>query len=156
MKLKFFWIPAADSAAAEEELNVFLAGHRVVNVEKAFAQPDGSVGWSICVQWEPGEATGGISGVKRSKIDYREVLDETTFQIFAALRTWRKGEAAAKGVPLYSVATNEQLATVARGRIRTAAALEEVGGFGSARMTKYGAAMLAVCAEMMGDGEGEA
>ncbi len=41
MKFKFFWVPAVDSAAAEAELNAFVAGRRVVGVEKGFS-PNGA------------------------------------------------------------------------------------------------------------------
>jgi len=45
MRLKFFWIPARDSSAAEIELNAFLARSRVVQVEKAVAAYDCGSGW---------------------------------------------------------------------------------------------------------------
>lgn len=111
MKMKFFWIPARDSAAAEAELNAFLARSRVVQVEKAFTADTDGPGWSLCVQWLPGEnEAAGAPGARGARVDYREVLDAPTFKIFAALRTWRKVRAVADAVPIYTVATNEQLA----------------------------------------------
>lgn len=152
--MKFFWIPARDSSAAEAELNTFLGGHRVVQVEKAFCSDADGPGWSLCVQWLPGETPATAPAMKGgSKVDYRELLDEPTFKIFAALRTWRKDRAAADGVPIYTVATNEQLATIAQQRIQTKAALAQVEGFGTSRLGKYAEALLAVCADTMtGDG----
>ena len=144
MKMKFFWIPARDSTAAETELNTFLGSHRVLQVEKSFCSDADGPGWALCVQWLPGEVPGASPPSKGgSKVDYREVLDEPTFKIFAALRTWRKDRAAADGVPIYTVATNEQLAAIATGRIQTKAALEKVEGFGAGRMAKYAEALLA-------------
>jgi len=159
MKLKFFWIPAVDSTAAEQELNQFLANHRIVEVEKTFSQSGTQAGWAFCVQWLSGTESAQTAGTaKRSKIDYREVLDEPTFRIFAALRSWRKKAAATRSVPIYTVATNEQLATVARGRIRTKSELEKIEGFGESRMANYGADLLEVCHKETAaiDGEGGA
>lgn len=56
MRMKFFWVPARDSAAAEQEINAFLAAHRIVQVEKHFSPASGShpSGWALCAQWMPG------------------------------------------------------------------------------------------------------
>jgi hypothetical protein len=52
MRLKFHWIPARDSSAAEAELNAFLGQHRIVQVERAFHGGDGKApGWAICIEW---------------------------------------------------------------------------------------------------------
>ncbi len=151
MKMKFFWIPARDSAVAEAELNVFLAGHRVVQVEKSFCSDSDGPGWALCVQWLPGEGGAQEKPPAGDKVDYRQVLDEPTFKIFAALRTWRKERSTADAVPIYTVATNEQLAQISRERIQTKAALALVEGFGPSRMGKYAEALLAVCAREMGE-----
>jgi superfamily II DNA helicase RecQ len=148
MRLKFFWIPAVDSGAAEQEVNQFLAMHRVVHLEKTFcASGPQAAGWALCVEWLPGATDAAVEkpGLPSGKIDYREVLDAPTFRLYAALRSWRKGVATAQGVPIYTVATNEQLAAIARQRIQTPAELEKVEGWGAARMGKYAAEVLAVC-----------
>lgn len=152
MKLKIFWIPTVDSASAEDELNRLLATHRIVQLEKQFC-PTGNhgPGWSVCVEWLPagdGVSAGPVPG-KNSKVDYKDVLDESTFRIFAALRIWRKEAAAAQGVPIYTVATNEQLAAIAKGRVTTQTALEKIEGFGAARIAKQSAALLEVCRREM-------
>lgn len=150
MKMKFFWIPARDSAAAEAELNAFFARTRVVQVEKAFTADADGPGWSICVQWLAGNEEAAASAEARgARVDYREVLDAPTFHIFSALRTWRKERAAADAVPIYTVATNEQLAQIARERIVTPAALARVPGFGQSRLGKYAESLLALCQREM-------
>jgi len=106
MKMKFFWIPARDSSAAEAELNTFLCGNRVVQVEKSFCSDADGPGWALCVQWLPGDTAASEKPRGGDKVDYREVLDAPTFQIFAALRTWRKERAVADAVPIYTVASN--------------------------------------------------
>lgn len=146
MRLNFFWVPAWDSSAAEQELNAFLSRHRIIQVEKQFLPAPSQPGWAVSVQWVAGPGgPGPHAGGKLGKVDYREILDAPTFQLFAALRTWRKEAATAGGVPPYSVATNEQLAEIARRRVQSRAALEEVDGCGSGRMDRYAAALLEVC-----------
>lgn len=146
MRLKFYWVPAFDSAAAEQELNAFFSGHRVVQLDKHFQASPTQPGWAVCVQWLPGtEVTGPRDSGKSEKLDYRAVLDAPTFQLFAALRTWRKVTATAAGVPVYAVATNEQLADIARRRVQTRGKLDQVEGFGSGRMERYADELVALC-----------
>jgi superfamily II DNA helicase RecQ len=156
MKLNFFWIPAIDSAPAAEELNRFLASHRIVQLEKQFCAGDSrhGTGWSVCVEWMAGSESTAVPAAKLSKIDYKEVLDAETFGIFSALRNWRKEAAAAQGVPVYTVATNEQLAEVARQRMTSKVALEKIEGFGAARLARQGEALLAACRRAIAAGTG--
>jgi len=146
VKLKFFWVPAWGGGEVEEEVNAFLAKHRVVQFEKVFVSQGAVPGWALCMEWVPSDdvvpsVIGGGGGAQ--KVDWREVLDPESFEIFAALRTWRKERAAADKVPIYAVATNEHLAAVVRNRIGTKAGLAAVNGFGPGRVSRYGDALLA-------------
>lgn len=76
--------------------------------------------------------------VKKGKIDYKEVLDEPDFRVYAALRDLRKKLADQEGVPVYAVFTNEQLAEMARRRTGSDAQLSEIPGVGESRVKKYG------------------
>ncbi len=90
---------------------------------------------------------------KRGKIDYREVLSEPDFALFAKLRAVRKTLADKDGVPAYALFTNEQLAEMVQRRVRTAGALREIEGVGEARVEKYGQDFLAI---LLADGPAEA
>lgn len=99
----------------------------------------------MCVEWLPGKEMAEAATAPTGKVDYKAVLDGETFRIFAALRNWRKEAAGVQGVPIYTVATNEQLAEVARQRVTTKAGLETIEGFGAARMARQGDELLAAC-----------
>lgn len=136
MKHQFFAIPAQNPAQAQEELNVFCASHRVLHVEKAFV-PDGPRSfWSVCVTWLAGD--NHKTERPKSRLDYKEILNEQDFAIFAKLRTLRKSIAEKEGLPVYALFSNEQLAAMVQQRITTAAALGAVEGVGKARLEKYG------------------
>ena len=49
---------------------------------------------------------------KKDIIDYRQILSEEDFAVFAKLRDLRKKLAENTGVPVYAVFTNEQLAQI--------------------------------------------
>ncbi len=136
-------IPATGDLDAEEELNRFLRSHRVVSVQKELVAESATACWCFCIEYLPGGKPGGDGGKGRSRIDYKDVLSEADFAVFARLREERKRLAANEAVPVYAVCTNEQLAEMARSRATTIAALKTIEGFGDAKADKYGESLLA-------------
>lgn len=136
MQLRFFTIPIHAGDMAAEELNRFLGMHRILAVDRSFAQNGANSAWAVCVSFEIAE--GRPSSGKRGKIDYREVLNEQDFAVFAKLRSLRKELADKEGVPAYAILTNEQLAEMVKRRVQTATALGEISGIGESRIEKYG------------------
>ena len=135
-----------DDTVALEELNRFLRGHRVLTVDRQWT----GAAWTFCVTYQAGPAAGGgaVHGKPVEKIDYKAVLDAPTFARFSRLREVRKALAEREALPAYAVFTNEQLAEVARLPAPVAlAALGKIDGIGTARIEKYGAALLTALAE---------
>ncbi len=82
MKYRFFTIPAHSFDAAQQELNDFCTSHRVATVEKQFVANGDNSFWAVCVTYLEGQEKQSI--LRKSKIDYREVLKEKEFAVFAA------------------------------------------------------------------------
>ena len=148
MTLRFFAIPACDPVAAEAELNQLLAASRVLTIDRHFVACGESSFWAVCVRIASGpgplpEALKADQGSAR-RVDYREVLSEADFAVFARLRELRKSIAEAEGVPPYAVFTNEHLASMVRGKLRTLDALGRIEGVGPGRVDRYGARFLAL------------
>lgn len=143
-QFKTFLLPLEPDAAAEDELNAFLRGHRVVDVQRVCFPPRG---WCFCVEWLDG-AAGGVRGAKfGERIDYMKELEPAVFAVFAKLRTRRKELAREAGVPPFGVATDAQLAEMAKMQEPTLAKIGGIEGFGEARVKAYGAKLLEVLAE---------
>lgn len=147
MKMQFFTIPIRDPQSAADELNRFLASHRVVHTERQFVADGANSLWSICVSYLDGEERAPTGEKRPKKVDYRELLPEADFALFAKLRTLRKQIADHEGVPVYALFTNEQLAEIVRRRVSSLAGLAGIDGVGSARVDKYGAAFLRMLQE---------
>jgi len=69
-----------------------------------------------------------------------------------ALQTWRREQAAARGKPAYTVFSNATLAEIVRHCPTSDAALLAIKGIGPAKLTQYGADVLAIVAEHLVDG----
>lgn len=149
MQFRIFTISAVGATeSAIEELNQFLRSHQVVNVERQLIQDGQNSIWTFCVSWMQSTATDTSSNRSAKKrIDYREVLNEQDFAVFARLRTLRKELADAENVPAYALSTNEHLAEMVRRKVASKSALSEIRGVGEARVEKYGDAFLAALNE---------
>ena len=133
-----------------DELNAFLTSHRVVDARAHLAQEGRFL--VFVVEYLEGKAAD--SGRREPRVDYREKLSEAGFAVFSRLRDHRKKIAEEEGVPVYNVFTNAQLAELVAKRVTTRTALAEIAGVGTARVEKYGDAILALCTDLM-EGLGE-
>ena len=91
--------------------------------------------WSYCIKYLDGTPKNGT--IKRKKIDYKEVLDEISFQRFARMREIRKTLAKAEGIPAYAIFTDEELAGLAKIEKLTSEAMKTVKGVGEKKVEKY-------------------
>ena len=156
MQFRVFAIPATGSPDLEDELNHFLRSHKVVSVQKTVEMIDGAPRWCFCIEYLEGGAAGGNTGRysgRSKRVDYKEVLSEEDFAVYARLRDGRKELAAKEAVPVYAVCTNEQLAQMARMRPECLASLKSVEGFGEAKASKYGEALLAAIGDEGKEGD---
>ncbi|MBN1654602.1 MAG: HRDC domain-containing protein [Deltaproteobacteria bacterium] len=142
MKIAVFNIPVYDAEPAQNEVNKFLASHRVTSIDKEFVNNGVESFWTVCLEYLDG-ATASFT-VRKGKLDYREVLNEKEFSTFAKLRNLRKTLAEQEGLPAYALFTNEQLAAMVQHRVTTKAELSEISGVGEARVSKYGDAFLTI------------
>jgi superfamily II DNA helicase RecQ len=143
LQLKFFIIPISGIEPSELEINRFLRSVRVVNLQRDFVDQGPNSFWSVAIEYLPAaKSAGEKDSLKKSKIDYKQVLSSEDFALFAKLREWRKIEAAEIGVPVYTIFTNEQLAKIAEQRVRTLSGLREIEGIGEAKAKKYGQAVI--------------
>jgi superfamily II DNA helicase RecQ len=156
MLLRFFTIPVCNGEAAAEDLNRFLGSHRIIAIDRQFVHDGANSAWALCVSYV--QTANRPPASRRGKIDYRDVLSEADFSVFAKLRALRKTLADVEGVPAYALFTNEQLAEMVQRRARTTSDLREIAGVGEARVEKYGEAFLSILREespMVGEsGEG--
>jgi superfamily II DNA helicase RecQ len=137
MQLRFFTVPLLGGESVIDELNRFLASHRILAVDRQLGQDGSTSVWAICVSYEPAGGE-GAPPPRRGKVDYKEVLSEADFAVYAELRTLRKEIAERAGVPPYALFTNEQIAEMVTRRASTLSDLREIPGIGAARIDKYG------------------
>jgi hypothetical protein len=101
MAYRFFQVPVRNSGAAEEELNRFLRGHRVLSVDRRWVDLGTESYWSFCVDdLEAPAAPLRMPGDQRGKVDYREVLNPEPFAAFVKLRALGQAISKEDAVPV--------------------------------------------------------
>lgn len=138
MQIRIFNVPLTDNGESLAELNRFLAGQKVLEVEQRFFQNEKGACWSFCVRFLSSNAGGFLSHTNKQKVDYKEVLNENEFAIFSKLRECRKIIASTDAVPAYAVFTDEELAGIARLPVLETAKLIAIKGIGDKKVEKYG------------------
>lgn len=141
MQYKIFTYPLGSAGTQIDELNRFLAGHKVVEVEKHLVVLDNAACWSFCVCYLQGEVT-PPAGEKREKIDYKTLLSEEEFAVFSKLRAIRKKLSEEDAVPAFAVFTDAELAEMAKFKDLSAKQMQSIQGIGSKRMERYGMPLL--------------
>ena len=112
MALRFFVVPVNDSGDFEQDLNGFLASHKVVSIDRRLIDQGTNSFWAICVDYlrhAQGEANRNPN-LSRNRIDYKTVLPPEEFKEAAHTCANWQDLAQIEAVPVYALFTNEQLA----------------------------------------------
>lgn len=142
MQVKIFDVISLCAEEELEQLNKFLRGHKVLEVDRQFYVSSDGVGhWSFMVLYLQGVASQSTVGEKREKIDYKTVLGVEEFERFTKLRLIRKQLAADDAVPAYAVFSDAELAQIAQLPSVEASAMVKITGIGERRVEKYGRLM---------------
>lgn len=136
MQIKLFTIPIGDSGSALEEMNRFLRGNKILEVQNQLISNENGASWCFCVRYL--EKTFSAGGETKAKVDYKHVLDEATFLKFSRLREIRKKVAADEGVPAFVIFTDEELASMAKLETITPQTMLSIRGIGDKKVERFG------------------
>lgn len=135
MQIKLFTIPIGDSGTALEEMNRFLRGNKILEVQNQLISNENGAYWCFCVRYI--ERTFIPTDESKGKVDYKQVLDEATFKKFSKLREIRKKVAADEGLPAFAVFTDEELAGLAKLETITPKSMLSVKGIGDKKVERF-------------------
>lgn len=137
MQFKLFTIPTGDNGSALQEMNAFLRGNKVLEVENHLVSNEHGASWCFCVRYieRPYPEAGGTKG--GGKVDYKKVLDEATFQKFSKLRETRKRVAAEEGISTFIIFTDAELAELAKLDKITEKVMLGIKGIGEKKVERF-------------------
>lgn len=135
MQIKMISVPVIGGEALNEELNAFLRSKKVIQMDHQLVNERGGALWCFCIQYIDDYSP---FNKNKEKTDYKQELDEASFQRFSNLRVIRKQLAQIEKVPAYAVFTDEELAGLAKIEVLTAVSMKSVKGIGDKKIEKYG------------------
>ena len=142
MQIKTFTIPVIgdENKIIENELNLFLRSHRILNLSKHLVTNSDNSMWCFCIEYIEGAKPIVLKESSSSKVDYKDVLSEEEFSRFRILRECRKTLANELAVPAYAIFIDAQLAELSKIEIDkiTADNLKAINGFGEKKFEKFG------------------
>lgn len=128
----------------QQMLDEFLGKHQIVKVETAFVNNDNY--WSVFLYFEVVKMT--VTTVKEPKhakyAAENEELSSDEEKILYALKEWRSDKAKEQNLPTYFIATNKELASVARYKPAKKEELLDIKGFGKHKIENYGEEILEI------------
>ncbi len=137
MQIKIFTIPIGDSGSAVQEMNAFLRGNKILEVENQLISNEHGAYWCFCVRYIE-SAYGSASGRRsKGKVDYKKVLDDARFQKFSKLREIRKKIAAEEGISAFIIFTDEELAELAKLEEITEKNMLGIKGIGEKKVQRF-------------------
>lgn len=141
MQIHILTLPLLPDPSQIEELNHFLRSHKIIDVRKELAQSAGNACWTFCITYVQDQQSLNSNKSSKERIDYKEVLDEKSFNIFSLMRKVRKELADKDAVPAYAVFTDAELAEMAKAEQPVGLDLmASIPGIGKKKIEKYGSA----------------
>ena len=148
MQIKIITIPVLGGEAMNEELNTLLRSKKILQVERHLSESSQGLLWCFCVMYLDGSEAPADGRAER--VDYREILDEESFQRYTVLRNVRKKIAEEDGLKVFQVLTNREMAELAKLEELTAEALKKVPGIGDKKLERFGERLIKYAADEKG------
>lgn len=137
MDLRIFTLPfdPVSEGFPDEIVTEFCHNKKVYGVQTQFFLHEGRPFWSVAVQYEV---------LLKEEAEKVRDLDEVQQQLYARLKAWRKQQGEKEGVPVFILATNQQLITMVRLKAQSLETLKQIKGFGAKRIQKHGKQIIAL------------
>ncbi len=139
MKIKIFKIRLSEDFIYQDQkiLDRFLQENNILKYETAFVKEDESY-WSVIIYFEELIAQLNESKPGKYSADEDHPLNSDEIKILDSLRLWRTEKAREKSLPVYLIATNKELSSIAKYKPAKKEELLDIKGFGRYKIENYG------------------
>lgn len=138
MKTQIFKIRLAEEFihADQKLLDRFLQENNILKYETAFVKDEENY-WSVILYYE--ELKVQVNEAKPEKYTAeQEQLNPDEIKILDCLKLWRTEKAKEKSLPVYLIATNKELLSIAKYKPIKKEELLDIKGFGKYKIENYG------------------
>ena len=149
MKLKVFTLrPDEETGRLDDTSLVNFFGdpdhpREVLEISEHFFVHEHEPRWAILTMYRDTAPRRASSGGDEKK-DWQADLTSPEKDLFDELRAWRNHKCKADGLPPYIIATNRQLADIARSQPGNASGLLQISGLGQGKVSRWGEELVAL------------
>lgn len=139
MKVKVLKVRLSDDFIEHDQkvLNRFLRENNVLKFESAFVKDDEGY-WSVILYYEELKMTVNDSKTPKYSAENDAELNADEIKILDSLKLWRTEKAKNQNLPVYFIATNKELLSIAKYKPVKKEELLDIKGFGKHKIENYG------------------
>ena len=144
MKTKIFKIRLSEEFIYDDQkrLDRFLQENNILKYETAFVKEEENY-WSVILYYE--ELKVQFNEPKNEKYSAeQEQLNSDEIKILDSLKLWRSEKAKEKSLPVYLIATNKELLSIAKYKPIKKEELLDIKGFGKYKIENYGGEIIQI------------
>ncbi|OWR13012.1 MULTISPECIES: HRDC domain-containing protein [Chryseobacterium group] len=139
MKVKVLKVRLSDDFIEHDQkvLDRFLRENNVLKFESAFVKDDEGY-WSVILYYEELKMTVNDSKTPKYSAENDAELNADEIKILDSLKLWRTEKAKDQNLPVYFIATNKELLSIAKYKPVKKEELLDIKGFGKHKIENYG------------------
>ena len=139
MKVKVLKIRLSDKFIEQDQtvLDRFLRDNNVIKFESAFVKDEEGY-WSVILYYEEQKMSVNDTKTPKYSAENDEDLNPDEIKILDSLKLWRTEKARDQNLPVYFLATNKELLSIAKYKPIKKEELRDIKGFGKHKIENYG------------------
>jgi ribonuclease D len=139
MKVKVLKIRLSDKFIEHDQtvLDRFLRDNNVIKFESAFVKDEEGY-WSVILYYEEQKMSVNDTKTPKYSAENDEDLNPDEIKILDSLKLWRTEKAKDQNLPVYFIATNKELLSIAKYKPIKKEELRDIKGFGKHKIENYG------------------
>ena len=139
MKVKVLKIRLSDKFIEQDQtvLDPFLRDNNVIKFESAFVKDEEGY-WSVILYYEEQKMSVNDTKTPKYSAENDEDLNPDEIKILYSLKLWRTEKARDQNLPVYFIATNKELLSIAKYKPIKKEELRDIKGFGKHKIENYG------------------
>jgi ribonuclease D len=139
MKVKVLKIRLSDKFIEQDQtvLDRFLRDNNVIKFESAFVKDEEGY-WSVILYYEEQKMSVNDTKTPKYSAENDEDLNPDEIKILDSLKLWRTEKARDQNLPVYFIATNKELLSIAKYKPIKKEELRDIKGFGKHKIENYG------------------
>jgi superfamily II DNA helicase RecQ len=143
MKLAFFSVECDQSSGImkDEAVQQFMINKRVHKIKLGYSSATIHTRWNVTILYDT-ILSNEMENQGNKKTEFNLNVQEK--QLYQRLKEWRRETADKNKIPIFIIATNQQLLDIIKNKCLTKESFKLVQGFGNSKIQKYGEAVLKI------------